>query len=238
MLDMPAAIVEQAPSQQSIMIVTGEIAELYQLPEGFVYLDEAAPGILWDAKYATFDNFTGAVVDGYEANRIALAREAAKALVKAQELAKEKGLQLLIWDAARPQRAVDCFVRWSEAAEDGKTKAEHYPNLQKTQLFGEYIARRSGHSRGGAIDLTLADARGNPIDMGGGFDLMDARSHHDAKGLSKAQARNRNLLRSIMKKAGFKPYASEWWHYTLRDEPFPDIYFDFVIGGKPAPPHN
>ena len=209
--------------------------EVYRLPDGFVYLDEAVPGVYWDAKYASQDNFTGAVVDGYKSNRVACSKEMAKALSKARDLAEEKGLSLLIWDAARPQRAVDRFVQWSQEPEDGKTRKEHYPNLKKTQLFQEgYIARRSGHTRGAAVDLTLLDADGTTLDMGGAFDLMDEKSHHGAKGLTKLQTRNRNLLKSLMAAVGLTSYESEWWHYALADEPFPGEYFDFVIGGEAA----
>jgi D-alanyl-D-alanine dipeptidase len=207
--------------------------EAYQLPEGFVYLDEAVPGVSWDAKYASDDNFTGAPVDGYSANRVACSQAMAEALTKARDLAAEQGLSLLVWDAARPQRAVDRFVEWSQQPEDGKTQAEHYPNLKKTQLFKEgYIARRSGHTRGAAVDLTLMDSSGTPLDMGGGFDLMDEKSHHGAKGLTKAQRQNRKTLKKLMAGAGLKSYEAEWWHYSLEDEPFPGEYFDFVIGGE------
>ncbi len=201
------------------------------LPDGFVYLDEELGGILWDAKYATEDNFTGAVVDGYEANRIACSVEVMEGLTKAQELAAAEGYTLLIWDSARPQRAVDRFVEWSREPEDGSTKEKHYPNLSKSSLFQNgYIARRSGHSRGCAVDLTLVDAKtGEEIDMGGGFDLMDERSHHGAKGISAEQAENRNVLKNIMQRAGFQSYSAEWWHYSLRDEPYPNTYFDFSI---------
>lgn len=221
------------PPKQGIVFETGALSQLYQLPEGLVYLDEAAPGIAWDALYATCDNFTGTVVDGYEANRIALSLQAAKGLIKAQSLAKEKGFQLLIWDAARPQRAVDHFVRWVNAPEDNKTREKHYPRLNKGQLLGEYIASRSGHSRGSCVDLTLLTLEGEPLDMGGGFDLMDERSHHGAKGLTKEQNRNRRLLKDIMESSGFNAYSSEWWHYMLKKEPYPDTYFDFVIGPTP-----
>jgi zinc D-Ala-D-Ala dipeptidase len=209
--------------------------EAYHLPEGFVYLDEAVPGVYWDAKYASLDNFTGAPVDGYSANRVACSKKMAAALSKARDLAAEKGLSLLIWDAARPQRAVDRFVEWSKEPEDGVTLKAHYPNLKKTQLFQEgYIARRSGHTRGAAVDLTLMDASGKPLDMGGAFDLMDQKSHHGAKGLTKLQTRNRSTLKALMEAAGLKSYESEWWHYSLDDEPYPEEYFDFQIGGEAA----
>lgn len=235
MQNMPVAIIEIAQVPQAPSIGQ-EAAERYRLPEGLAYLDEAAPGIRWDAKYAGSDNFTGASVDGYEANRVAVSFELAEALLKAQRAARAEGLDLLVWDAARPQRAVDRFVAWSEEPEDGLTKEAHYPNLDKRDLIGEYVARRSGHSRGGAVDLTLTDAEGEPLDMGGAFDLMDARSHHGAKGLTRAQAKCRARLRLIMERAGFKAYESEWWHYSLMVEPFPDQYFDFAIGEtRPMP---
>lgn len=233
MTDLPAAIVETAYTQE-VGALDGALAQPEApLPEGLYYLDETVTGIDWDAKYATEDNFTGRVVEGYAANRVVLTRALAKGLVKARDLAAEAGYRLLIWDAVRPQRAVDDFVTWSKAPEDGKTKEAHYPRLKKTDLLGEYVARRSGHSRGRAVDLTLTDAQGHMIDMGGGFDLMDEKSHHGAKGLTKAQTANRKFLKKLMKEAGFEPYSSEWWHYSLKKEPFPDTYFDFEI--TPAP---
>lgn len=222
-----------APAPAQIMPV--EIEAAYRLPEGFIYLDMALPGVYWDAKYASADNFTGAPVDGYEANRIALSNKLAGALETARDMAAQEGLYLLVWDSARPQRAVDGFIAWSQAPEDAKTQKIHYPNLKKSQLFSQgYIARRSAHSRGAAVDLTLTDAYGIPLDMGGGFDLMDARSHHGAKGLTESQSANRKALRTLMEACGFKAYKSEWWHYSLRDEPFPGQYFDFAIGGEAA----
>jgi D-alanyl-D-alanine dipeptidase len=218
--------------------------EAYRLPEGFVYLDEAVPGVYWDAKYASSDNFTDAPVDGYAANRIALSEKLAASLIKARDEAAKKGLYLLVWDAARPQRAVDRFVEWAREPENGATRETHYPNLQKSQLFREgYIATRSAHTRGAAVDLTLVDESGEMLDMGGGFDLMDEKSHHGAKGLTPEQAENRLLLKKLMRSAGFVAYSNEWWHYSLAREPFPGEYFDFVIGGDAArtpwkmPPH-
>ena len=209
------------------------IEEAYRLPEGFVYLDEAVPGVYWDAKYASSENFTGAPVDGYSANRVACSKKLASALLKARDLAQTKGFKLLVWDAARPQRAVDRFVAWSKEPEDQKTRAEHYPNLKKSQLFREgYIARRSGHTRGAAVDLTLMTEDGLALDMGGGFDLMDKKSHHGAKGLTKVQTQNRKTLKELMEACGFTAYRSEWWHYSLKSEPYPGEYFDFVIGGE------
>ena len=195
---------------------------------GFVWLDEAAPGILWKAMYATEDNFTGAAVDGYQCDRLAGTAELAAALTRAAALAGARGLKLFLWDAYRPQRAVDGFLRWCAAPEDGKTKRKHYPNIEKTYIVPlGYVAARSGHSRGSAVDLTLARPDGVPLEMGGCFDLMDAISRHGAP-VNGMAARNRLRLRAIMEKSGFAPYENEWWHYTLRDEPYPHTYFDFL----------
>ena len=195
---------------------------------GFVWLDEAVPGLLWDAKYATADNFTGAAVDGYPRNRLAGTAELAAGLARAAKLAAGEGLRLFLWDAYRPQRAVDRFLAWCAAPEDGRTKQKHYPNIAKGDIVPlGYIAARSGHSRGSAVDLTLARPGGGLLDMGGGFDLMDAVSHHGAPVGARA-AQNRLLLRAIMEKSGFVPYENEWWHYALRDEPYPHAYFDFL----------
>lgn len=200
------------------------------LHDGFVYLDEAVSGVLWDAKYAGGDNFTGAPVDGYRVNRVVGTKELAGALLRARDLARKKGYRLLLWDAYRPQRAVDCFVRWCAAPEDGRTKDRHYPSIGRTELIPlGYIAAKSGHSRGSTIDLTLTDEAGNPVDMGGIFDFMDERSHHGCPSVAPEQADNRETLRAIMLEAGFTDYKNEWWHYRLRNEPYPDTYFDFVI---------
>ena len=197
---------------------------------GFVWLDEAVPGILWDAKYASDDNFTGAPVDGYTVGRVAGTPGLAAALALAEARAEKTGLRLLLWDAYRPQRAVDRFLAWCAAPEDGKTKRRHYPNIEKTDIVPlGYVAARSGHSRGSAVDLTLAQPDGVPLEMGGGFDLMDAISHHGAP-VAEEAARNRLLLRGIMEESGFAPYENEWWHYSLAQEPYPETYFDFLPG--------
>lgn len=200
------------------------------LPEGFVYLDEAVPGVVCDAKYASSDNFTGSPVDGYEAPRVVGSAPLAEALSQAADRARDLGYRLLLWDAYRPQRAVARFMRWSLEAEDGHTKARHYPRIDRTQLIPlGYVAERSGHSRGGTIDLTLIDAQGQPLDMGGDFDLMDERSHHGFPGCTASEAANRVLLRRLMEECGFVAYENEWWHYRLKNEPYPDTYFDFPI---------
>lgn len=196
----------------------------------FVYLDEAVPGLLWDAKYASSDNFTGAPVDGYFVNRTVGTRALAAALSEAQRLSEAQGYTLLVWDAYRPARAVRRFLEWAGAPEDFRTKDAHYPNIRKNDIVPlGYVAAQSSHSRGSAVDLTLVDARTHaPIDMGGIFDLMDEASHHSAP-QPKEIRENRARLKDIMLRCGLEPYENEWWHYRLKDEPYPDTYFDFPI---------
>lgn len=201
------------------------------MKDDFVFVDEYVPGIRWDAKYATWDNFTGKPVDGYVANRIVGTRALCAALEGAQEKAASLDFGLLLWDGYRPQRAVDCFLRWSEQPEDGRTKPRHYPNINRPEMFEKgYVAAKSGHSRGSTVDLTLYHlATGELAPMGGSHDLMDPISHHGAKGITPVEAENRRHLCVIMADCGFDPYEYEWWHYTLKDEPYPDMYFDFPV---------
>ncbi|WP_406055562.1 D-Ala-D-Ala dipeptidase VanX [Kribbella sp. NBC_00889] len=196
-----------------------------------VFVDEFVPGVRWDAKYATWDNFTGKPVDGYLANRIVGTTAMCAALGRAQESAASLGFGLLLWDGYRPQRAVDSFLRWSKQPEDGRTKLRHYPKIDRAEMFDRgYVAARSGHTRGSTVDLTLYHlTTGELASMGGDHDLMDSVSHHGAKGITPVEAANRRYLRSVMEASGFSSYDCEWWHYTLRDEPYPDTYFDFLI---------
>lgn len=194
----------------------------------FVYLDEAAPGITWDAKYAGSDNLTGAPLNGYNANRTVGTIELGAALEKARQYFENLGYGLLVWDAYRPESGVKSFVDWANQPEDFRTKSAHYPRHQKTQLFDlGYIAEKSGHSRGSSIDLTLTKD-GYPIDMGGIFDLMDDISHHGHT-VPEPAFTNRLILKEGMEKCGFRPYKDEWWHYNLTEEPYPDTYFNFPI---------
>jgi D-alanyl-D-alanine dipeptidase len=199
--------------------------------DGFAFVDEVVAGIRWDAKYATWDNFTGKPVDGYVANRIVGTTALCAALELASAEAASLGFGLLLWDGYRPQRAVDCFLRWAEQPEDGRTKLRHYPNIARAEMFERgYVAARSGHTRGSTVDLTLYHlATGELAAMGGGHDLMDPRSHHGARGIDRVEAANRHALRGVMEACGFASYECEWWHYTLEDEPYPDTYFDFPI---------
>ena len=199
------------------------------MEKGFVYLTDAVPGVQEEIRYATAHNLTGHPLAGYHVGRAVATCEAAAALGKACAAARKLGYGLLIYDAYRPQKAVDDFVRWSAAPEDGKTKAEFYPALDKRELFPKgYIALHSGHSRGSTIDLTLT-RDGVPVDMGTGFDFMGEESHHNAPTVTPSQAEMRTLLCGIMACAGFVPYENEWWHYRLLKEPYPDTWFDFDI---------
>ena len=198
---------------------------------------ELEPSIRTDIRYAGSDNFVGGPVDGYESPACLLARPAAEALAGVQrELAAEE-LGLLVYDCYRPQRAVDHFVRWAADTADLGTKEAYYPNVEKSRLFEEgYIAERSGHSRGATIDLTLvrapvaADAPADePLDMGTPYDFLDPRSHTESPEVADEQRANRLRLRAAMEAGGFRNYEAEWWHYTLRDEPYPDTYFDLPI---------
>ena len=200
------------------------------LPSGFVYVRDVIPTAHEDIRYAGSHNFMGRPADGYNAPRAVLTCEAAKALRAAAEAFAAKGYTLLLYDGYHPQRAVNHFMRWAEDISDTTAKAEFYPDLDKAKLFERgYIARRSGHSRGSTIDLTLLNASGQPLDMGGEFDWFSPVSGHGYEGLTDAQKANRLLLKDGMMDAGFLPYSEEWWHYRLKDEPYPDTYFDFVI---------
>ncbi len=199
------------------------------MKQGCVALCESIPRIRAEIRYATAHNLTGHPLDGYLTGRAIATVEAAHALAKAWDVAHRLGYGMLIYDAYRPQKAVNDFVCWSSQAEDNLTKAEFYPTLDKTQLFPlGYIALRSGHSRGSTIDLTLT-VQDMPINMGTTFDFMNDSSHHGAPGLTPEQQKNRSILCGIMAYAGFAPYENEWWHYRLMSEPYPDTYFDFDI---------
>jgi D-alanyl-D-alanine dipeptidase len=202
-----------------------------------VFVDELVAEIRWDAKYATWDNFTGRPVDGYLANRIVGTRALCDALERAQGEAASLGFGLLLWDGYRPQRAVDRFLRWAREPDDPRAKLRHYPNITKAEMFERgYVAAKSGHSRGSTVDLTLYHlATGELARMGGHYDLMDAVSHHGARGIARVEAGNRRLLRSLMEACGFRAYECEWWHYTLEGEPYPDTYFDFPITSSRRP---
>lgn len=199
--------------------------------KGFLYVDELVPDLHVDLKYCTTDNFLGEPVDGYEAPRIIATERAARALADVQAELARFDLGLWIFDAYRPQRAVNHFIRWARDETDTSTQRRFYPGRHKQQLFEEgYVARRSSHTRGSTFDLTVAGSRdGVRLDMGTEFDFFGPASWPEWPGATPEQKRNRLLLRGIMGKHGFAPHDYEWWHFTLEDEPFPDTYFDFPI---------
>jgi D-alanyl-D-alanine dipeptidase len=225
----------------------------------FVLLSDVDPSILQDMRYATPHNFTGDPVDGYRAPACILTRPAAEALSRAQRDYLERGYTLKVYDCFRPQRAVDDFVSWAADLADQRMKAEFYPRVDKSTLFADgYIAERSGHSRGSTLDVTLVtlpagDAppyvpgqplvdcaapqavrfADNSIDMGTGYDCFDVMAHTLDPGVGGDQAKNRLLLVEGLERQGFVNYDKEWWHFTLKPEPFPDTYFDFPVGDLP-----
>lgn len=226
-----------------------------KVPEGFVDIQKVIPNVLLDIRYYGPHNFVGQKVDGYIAPKCVLTKQAAEALAKVQNDLELHSLSLKIYDCYRPQRAVNHFVRWAKEIDNTKTKKEFYPNVDKANLFKDgYIDSKSGHSRGSTIDLTIVPLPApiqqdyvpgqklsecylpaakrfgdNSIDMGTGFDCFHELSHTTNKNISDQQKNNRLLLKKLMEKHGFKNYDLEWWHYTLKNEPYPNTYFDFGI---------
>ena len=188
-------------------------------------IDDAA----FDIRYYSSNNFTGNKIDGYKAPRAYMTKKALAALKIAADDLRAQGYRLLIWDSYRPQKAVDNFVKWINDPSDPGDKS-FYPKLEKDDLIaGVYIMPKSGHTRGSTVDLTIITKNGGFVDMGGTFDLFSEVSHPDYKKLTKKQKKNRKILRDAMVKAGFNPLDSEWWHFTLKDEPYTDTYFNFDV---------
>ena len=200
----------------------------------FVLLSDAVPDAILEIRYYSTYNFVGDRIDGYEEPVALLTRQAATALRAVSDELVTKGYRLKIFDAYRPQKAVSHFMRWALDPADVRMKAYFYPDLDKKSLFPQgYIAEHSGHSRGSTVDLTLFDQKtGTEVDMGGTFDFFGKRSHPDFTGITKRQFENRQILRRAMLKHGFKPLVEEWWHFTLKDEPYPDTYFTFPVNRK------
>jgi D-alanyl-D-alanine dipeptidase len=237
----------------------GALASAAALPEGFVYLRDIDPTILQDMRYAGSNNFTGAPVTGYDAAECVLVRPAAEALAAVQADLRAKGLTLKVYDCYRPARAVAAFVEWAKAPDDPSAKTTYYPNLPKAALFPDYIATRSGHSRGATVDLTLVPITSEPqsptpaesaaplsctapqqgrapdgsLAMGTRFDCFDVKANTAAPGLSQEEEDNRATLVEAMQARGFKNYPLEWWHFTLEPEPYPDTIFDFPVAPRP-----
>ena len=224
-------------------------------PPDIVDIGQVIPSAVLDIRYFSPHNFVGERVDGYGAPKCLMTRRAAEALGKVQVELASFSLSLKVYDCYRPQRAVDHFVRWAKDVDDVRTKGEFYPTVDKRNLFRDgYIAKKSGHSRGSTVDLTIAPLpvpvqegyapgqplqacflpanerfRDNGIDMGTGFDCFHELSHTVNPKVGEKQRANRLLLKTLMDKYGFKNYEQEWWHFTLRDEPYPDTYFDFPV---------
>lgn len=199
--------------------------------EGFVSVAEAIPDVMLDIRYYSTFNFIGSRIDGYERPVALLAREAAARLKEVSDELIPRGYRLRIYDAYRPQKAVDHFMRWAEDPSDARMKDWFYPDLRKSELIPRgYIAGYSSHTRGSAVDLTLFDARtGTDLDMGGPFDFFGERSHPGFQGVTGEQLAHRMLLRESMMKHGFLPIEEEWWHFSLADEPYPETFFTFPV---------
>ncbi|MCF0247846.1 MAG: M15 family metallopeptidase [Synergistes sp.] len=199
---------------------------------GFVNLTDVVPDAILEVRYYGTYNFIGERIEGYEEPVILLTKEAASALKKASYQLREKGLRFKIYDGYRPQKAVDHFMRWLDEKESIKMKSYFYPELDKNEILPKgYIAKKSGHSRGSTLDLTLfSDLSGKELDMGANFDYFGELSHSTrTEGLTQEQIANRKLLRDVMNENGFEPAEEEWWHFTLKDEPYPDTYFTFPV---------
>ena len=218
--------------------------------EHFVMITQAVPDAILEIRYHSTYNFVGARIDGYLEPTALLTRQAADSLRAVSNDLKRHGYRLKIFDAYRPQCAVDHFVRWASALRDTTMKPYFYPQLTKNVLFPQgYIAAKSGHSRGSTIDLTIVDMKtGKEVDMGGTFDWFGIESHPDYGGgnpetldfqqtvptFTSEQFYNRMVLRAAMLRHGFKPLDNEWWHFTLKNEPFPDTYFNFPVRTLPS----
>ncbi len=201
------------------------------LPDGFVYVKKQIPTIHVELRYCSINNFLGSPVKGYHAERCILSKEATLALQQVQTALLELGFSLKIYDAYRPQRAVDNFVQWASHLNDTLMKQVYYPRVDKKNLFREgYIASKSGHSRGSTLDVTLVDAKtGIALDMGSPYDFFGKESWINYKKLTTKQRNNRLQLKTAMNRFGFRSYAKEWWHFTLVGEPFPNTYFNFPV---------
>ena len=200
---------------------------------GFVSVGRLIPDVILEIRYYTTFNFIGDRIDGYEQPVALLTREAALKLKEVSGDLAAKGYRLKIYDAYRPQKSVDHFMRWAKDPGDTRMKAYFYPDLDKSVLIpGGYIAEHSGHSRGSTVDLTLFDMKAEKdADMGSPFDFFGEISHPDYRRITPEQYENRMLLRGCMLRHGFRPVPEEWWHFTLENEPYPDTCFTFPVSG-------
>ena len=210
---------------------TGRAQDVEKGREYFVSLEEAVPDAILEIRYFSTYNFVGTRIDGYLAPTALLTRQAADSLKAVSDDVMQLGYRLKVFDAYRPQRAVDHFVRWAFQPADTAMRRYFYPHVNKRHLFKlGYIASKSGHTRGSTVDLTLFDMRtGKEVDMGAPFDWFGEESHPDYRGITEQQHANRMILREAMLRHGFRPLSTEWWHFTLRGEPFPNTYFTFPV---------
>ena len=217
---------------KEVMTTTGtDGVKLSDDASDFVILSEVVPDAILEIRYYSTYNFIGDRIDGYEEPIALLTEEAAQALGEVSDDLKEEGYRLKIYDAYRPQSAVTMFWTWSKDREDTRMKEYFYPEVDKSDLnmYG-YVAKHSGHSRGSTVDLTLFDMdTEKEVDMGSTYDFFGDESHPDYSGITEEQRENRMILRDAMMRHGFKPIATEWWHFTLKDEPYPDTYFTFPV---------
>ena len=202
-----------------------------EVPDNFIYLREVIHDIEIDLRYCGTGNFTGSRIPGYETERLILTLDAAMALKKVQQELLYGNLGLKIFDGYRPQQAVDHFISWAQDESGQDTKAEYYPNIDKSRIFADgYLVSRSSHSRGSTVDLTLIDRSTlEELDMGTPFDFFDLRSWPSSTEVTLQQRANRMLLRHVMSRHGFAGVEEEWWHFTLQNEPYPDTYFNFPV---------
>ena len=210
---------------------TEYIKDITKDPSGFVLLSDVIPHIVQEIRYFSTYNFVGERIDGYEEPCALLTKEAARALKTVSNEMMVQGYRLKIFDTYRPACAVRHFVLWGIEDQDIRMKPYFYPELEKQELFMKgYIAKQSSHSRGSTVDLTLLDMKtGKELDMGSPFDYFSEKSHPDYKGVTEQQYQNRMMLQKVMVKFGFEPFECEWWHFTLKDEPFPSTYFEFPV---------
>ena len=203
-------------------------------PSGFVLLSDLVPNIIQEIRYFSTYNFIGERIDGYEEPCAILTVEAARALKVVSNELFVQGYRIKVFDAYRPACAVKQFVLWGIEDQDIRMKPYFYPELQKQDLFAEgYIAKLSSHSRGSTVDLTLLDMKtGKEVDMGSPFDLFSEKSHPDYRGITDEQYENRMLLQHVMVRNGVVPIDCEWWHFTLKNEPYPDTYFEFPVSSQ------
>ena len=216
-------------------------AQAQTLPADFVFLRDIDPTILQDIRYAGSNNFVGRRLSGYDAAECVVKQSVGLALKSVQaELAKQK-LSLKMFDCYRPARASHDMVVWAQNGREAPAERRYNPTLPKKDLFRlGYIAERSQHSTGVALDLTLVDlaadnsatfdpakpyadctapeaarAPEGSVDMGTGYDCSDVKSHTAARSITPEQRRWRNLLVSAMAKQGFVNYSKEWWHFSM-----------------------